>query len=335
MRKPLLSILLFVGSSLIPCAAQFLAPVPVSLPPVTATFDVPLLKSLLDVREPVPTFRPDDVVNTIVVGLPAFNPNLRVEQDGTITFPYIGRTPVAGLTVEQLEASLTQKLKDAGIMQIPEVIVTPLNQPWDVVTVEGDVERAGMFPAVGNLDLLQYLVLAGGIQDNLSSSNLGTNSPSSSVVTLIRDSIGHPVSIPLGPDPRNSPWAKIPLIAGDLIEVGRVGQVYAVGAFRIQGAFALKNTAPTTLIQLMAQAGGIGFEGERGNTRVIRTEGQQQYVIKVNVSRILKGKEADIALQADDIVFVPTNEMKAAIKGGGTGALLTFVDNAVLANTLK
>lgn len=35
------------------------------------------------------------------------------------------------------------------------------------------------------------------------------------------------------------------------------------------------------------------------------------------------------------IIFVPTNAIKAAIKGGGTGALLTFVDNAVLANTLK
>lgn len=335
MRKSLPPVILFLGSSLIPCAAQFLSPVPASPPPATATFDVDLLKSLLDVKEPVPTFRPDDVVNTIVMGLPAFNPNLRIEQDGTITFPFIGQLPVAGLTVEQLEQLLTDKLKAAGIVQNPQVTVTPVTQPWDVVTIAGDVERAGMFPAVGNLNLLQYMVMAGGIQDNLSSSNLATNSPSSSVVTLIRASIGHPVSIPLGPDPRNSPWARIPLIAGDEIEVGRVGQVYAVGAFRIQGAFALKNTAPTTVIQLMAQAGGIGFEGERGNTRIIRTEGLKQYIINVNVSRILKGKESDINLQADDIIFVPTNAIKAAIKGGGTGALLTFVDNAVLANTLK
>lgn len=335
MRKSLLSLLLFLMSALIPCAAQFLAPVPTTPPPATATFDVALLKSLLDVKEPVPTFRPDDVVNVIVLGLSAFNPNLRIDQDGTITFPFIGKIHVAGLTIEELEVLLTEKLKAAGIMQNPQVTVYAISQPWDVVTVAGDVERAGMFPAVGNLTLQQYLVLAGGIQDNLSSSNLATNSPSSSVVTLIRDSIGYPVSIPLGPDPRNSPWGKIPLIAGDLVEVGRVGQVYAVGAFRIQGAFALKNTAPTTVIQLMAQAGGIGFEGERGNTRIIRTVGLKQYIIQVNVSRILKGKEADIDLQADDIIFVPTNEMKAAIKGGGTGALLNVVDNAVLANTLR
>jgi polysaccharide biosynthesis/export protein len=330
-RTAVLSIALLLGSSVIPCAAQFLAPVPPEAPSTTPGFDGALLKSLMNVKEPVPTYRTDDVVNVIVFGLSAFNPNLRVEPDGTITFPFIGQVQVAGLTNEQLETSLTDKLKAAGIVQNPQVTVMPASQPWDVVTIAGDVQKPGMYPAVGNLDLLQYMVMAGGIMDNLSSSNLATNSPSSSVVTLVRTSIGHPVTIPLGPDPRNSPWAKIPLISGDEIEVGRVGQVYAVGAFRIQGAYALKNTAPTTLIQLMAQAGGIGFEGERGRTVVIRTEGLKQYLIKVNVNRILKGKETDISLQADDIVFVPTNQIKAAVKGGGTGALVAVADNAVLA----
>jgi polysaccharide export outer membrane protein len=82
----------------------------------------------------------------------------------------------------------------------------------------------------------------------------------------------------------------------------------------------------------MAQAGGIGFEGERGNTSIVRTDGDKQYVIKVNVSKILKGKVADIALQPNDIVFVPTNEMKAAIKGGGTGALVSLADTSLVVN---
>jgi polysaccharide export outer membrane protein len=246
--------------------------------------------------------------------------------------PYLGAVQVAGLTVDELEKQLESQLKAAGLFQDPQVTVIADAQPWAIVTVEGDIQRPGAFPAYSTQTLIQYLTMAGGLQDNLSSSNLATNSSSSSIVTLVRPSLGHPIDIPLGPDPRHSPYASIPLLPEDEVRVGRVGQVYAVGAFRYQGAYALKNTSPTTVVQLMAQAGGIGFEGERGNTSIVRTDGDKQYVIKVNVSKILKGKVADIALQPNDIVFVPTNEMKAAIKGGGTGALVSLADTSLVVN---
>jgi polysaccharide biosynthesis/export protein len=324
--------MLLVGSAALPCSAQFAAPSPAMAPPATVTIDEPLLNSLLNAAQPDLRFRKEDIVNVVVFGTAGFGPNLRVEADGTIRFPFLGKVPVAGHTIEEVEDILTEALKEKGIVQDPQVLVTPASQPWAVVTVEGDVQRPGTFPPFGRLTLAQYISVAGGLLDNLASSNLATNSSSSSFVTLVRPTLDHPVIVPLGPDLAHSPYAEIPLFAGDEIRVGRVGQVYAVGAFRFQGAYALKNTSPTTVIQLMAQAGGIGFEGERGNTRIIRTEGTSQYVMKVNVARILKGKMADIALQPNDIVFVPTNQMKAAIKGGGTSSVVSFADAAVLAD---
>lgn len=312
--------------------AQFQGPTPETPAPNTLKIDDQLLQSLLHTPPPELRYRVDDVLVPSVYGPGGLGPAERVQQDGTIRFPFIGSVKVAGLTVDELEEELEGLLKDKGIYQSPQVSVETVSQPWAIVTVAGDVQRPGTFPAFGSLTLVQYLSMAGGLQDNLASSNLATNSSSSSVVTLIRPSIGHPVSIPLGPSLERSPFAEIPLYAGDEVRVGRVGQVYAVGAFRIQGAYALKNTSPTTVIQLMAQAGGIGFEGERGNTSIIRTEGTSQYVIKVNVSTILKGKMADIPLQPNDIVFVPTNEMKAAIKGGGTGSIVALADTALLTN---
>jgi polysaccharide export outer membrane protein len=276
-------------------------------------------------------FRPGDTVSIMLYGLGNFGAAQRIEEDGTLRLPLLGTVQAAGLTVDELEQALESALKTKGIYQDPQVTVIADGQPWAIVTVEGDVQHPGVFPAYGTLTLIQYLTMAGGLQDNLASSNLATNSSSSSVVTLIRPSIGHPIDIPLGPDPRHSIYASIPLLPEDDIRVGRVGQVYAVGAFRFQGAYALKNTSPTTVIQLMAQAGGIGFEGERGNTSIIRTDGDKQYVVKVNVSKILKGQMADIALEPNDIVFVPTNLMKAAIKGGGTGALVSVADASVIA----
>jgi len=46
----------------------------------------------------------------------------RVDSDGTLTFPYLGRVPVAGLTLEDLQSRLTSLLK-AGNIKNPQVRV--------------------------------------------------------------------------------------------------------------------------------------------------------------------------------------------------------------------
>jgi polysaccharide export outer membrane protein len=254
-----------------------------------------------------------------------------VEQDGTIRFPFVGKEQVAGLTVSELEEELTKDLKSSGIVQEPQVVVSVVLQPWAIVTISGDVQKPGVFPAHGQLRLMDYLSQAGGIQSNLLGGGEVTNSSASSTVTLIRPSLDKPVSISLGPDPANSPYSRIPLLPGDEVRVGRVGLVYAVGAFPHQGAFPLKNNAPTTVLQLMAMAGGIGFEGDRRDAHIIRTEGELRYIIDVNVSRILGGKTADVALKPDDILFVPTDQMKAAIKGAGSALLVSIATAATYA----
>jgi polysaccharide export outer membrane protein len=330
MRAGFLLSALILGSALIPCSAQFQGSPPSVPSPQNEPIDEALLKTLLTATCPFTRYRIDDMIAISVYGPGYSVPAQRIQDDGTIRLPYIGAVEVAGLTLQELEAKIEDKLKANGIFQNPQVIVDTVAQPWAVVSVEGDVARPGEFPAFSNQTLNQYLSQAGWILDNLASSNLATNSSASGLVTLVRASIGHPVTIPLGPDPQTSPYGQIPLFPGDEIRVGRVGQVYAVGAFKYQGAYALKNTSPTTVIQLMAQAGGIGFEGERGSTSIIRTDAGKQYVLKVNVTKILQGKMADIALEPNDILFVPTNAMKAAIKGGGTSALVSVADTSLI-----
>jgi polysaccharide export outer membrane protein len=333
MRTACLWLALLFCASLVPCIAQFQAPPPTVGAPKSPTVDEALLTSLLDTKQPEIRFRPQDVISVSAYGLGNFLVEQRVERDGTVRFPFLGKVQVASLTVAELEEKLEEQLKDRGILKEPQVTVTAVTQPWAVVTVAGDVEKPGVFPAYGNLTLMDYLSLAGGLQDNLVGTDVAVNSSASSVVTLIRSSLGHSVSIPLGADPAHSPWAQIPLIPGDQIRVGRVGMVYAVGAFKTQGAFPLKNNAPTTVIQLMAMAGGIGFEGIRKDAHIIRTNGTAQYVLDVNVGDILKGKTTDIALEPNDILFVPTSEWKAAIKGGGSGVIVSLADSSVLAAT--
>ena len=57
-----------------------------------------------------------------------------------------------------------------------------------------------------------------------------------------------------------------------------------------------------------------GFEGKQGDLRIIRSVGAEPQVVRVDLRRCLTVRLPDPVLQADDIVFLPTNPMKAAIK---------------------
>lgn len=327
--KLLLPLVLCLVLSPLPGHAQFLAPPPSSQNGSTA--DRSLLDSLLHAVRPELLFRTDDVISVQVYGIKDYAVQQQVAGDGSIVFPLIGKVQVSGLTVEQLETLLAQKLAQSGMMRDPQVTVTAVSRPSAVVTVAGDVAKPGTFPAYGERTLMDYLSEAGGL-NNAVMGNSPVNSPASSTVTLVRPSLTQPVTIPLGPDAAHSPYGSIPLFPGDQIRVGTVGLVYAVGAFKTQGAYSLKNTSPTTVLQLVALAGGIGYEADRKDAHLIRTEGDHKYMLDLNVDGILQGKVADVVLHSNDILFVPTNRMKAAIKGGGAGIIVAIASAYIYAH---
>ena len=47
--------------------------------------------------------------------------------------------------------------------------------------------------------------------------------------------------------------------------------------------------------------------------------------IPVNLTAVIRGKTEDPILQANDIVFLPTNSMKAALKSLGVGGVIGLV----------
>ena len=95
-----------------------------------------------------------------------------------------------------------------------------------------------------------------------------------------------------------------------------------LGAFLKQGAIPLDQTSPLTLMQAASLTGGVGFEGRFEKLKIIRTEGAERKFVQVDIKRIQQGKDPDPILQADDIVFLPTNLLKAALKNGGIAAIV-------------
>ena len=91
---------------------------------------------------------------------------LRVNASGQISLPLIGALQAGGKTVLELETEIAEKL-GKNYLQNPQVTVFIKEFTSQRVTVEGAVNRAGIYPIMGKTSLLQAVALAGGTQSDV------------------------------------------------------------------------------------------------------------------------------------------------------------------------
>ena len=259
-----------------------------------------------------------DLLAVHLYGATDYAPPVRVSLDGKIHLPLVGDLTVEGLTVHQTESLITQKLVAGGMYRDPQITVQLTESPNQFVTVTGEVH--GVIPVMGERRLFDVLAAAGGLPPT-----------ASHIITINRRGVEEPIVIDLGIDPAQSAHANVAVFAGDTVVVAKVGVVYLLGAFKNQGPFPLKQNSPLTLMQLAAMGGGPGFEGKYDDLQIIRTIGMDREVVHVDIKRVFNGTAPDPPLQTDDIVFLPTSEMKAAIKSGGIATLMGIASILILA----
>jgi polysaccharide biosynthesis/export protein len=114
---------------------------------------------------------PADVLNISVFNVPELTKTVQVADTGTINLPLVGEVPAAGKTAQQLERDLTTKL-GAKYLQNPQVTVTISENNSQHVTVQGAVEKPGVYPIMGKTTLLEFVALAGGFKDTSDSTVL-------------------------------------------------------------------------------------------------------------------------------------------------------------------
>lgn len=261
---------------------------------------------------------PEDLVTVHLYPTSDYAPVVRVSLDGTMQLPLIGLVYVQGLTVPEAEKLIADKLISAGMYRNPQVVLQLTETPHHVATVTGDTHA--VLPIVGQSRLLDVLTAAGGFPQT-----------ASHTVTIHRLGLDQPIVVDLGTDPMASEKSNIPIFAGDTIIVARAGVVYLLGAFKNVGAIPIQQNSPLTLIKAATLAGGPGFEGKMSDLRLIRTVGNNRTVVRVDIKRVINGKDPDPVLQADDIVLLPSSVMKSAIKSGGLGTLLAFASVLIVA----
>jgi polysaccharide export outer membrane protein len=104
-----------------------------------------------------------DVISIAVFEEPDLTKDeIRVENDGFISFPLIGRIHVGGLSTKEIENLLVQRLKKDFLVN-PQVTVQVKEFASKSISILGAVKRPGALSLKGRTTLLEMVARAGGV----------------------------------------------------------------------------------------------------------------------------------------------------------------------------
>jgi len=107
-----------------------------------------------------------DLLQISVFGVQDLDKEVRVNSNGQVSLPLIGSVLAGGRTIPELEKELGRKYAD-GYLQNPQVTVFVKEFTSQRITVEGAVNKPGIFPITGRTSLLQAIALAQGVDDRI------------------------------------------------------------------------------------------------------------------------------------------------------------------------
>jgi len=264
----------------------------------------------------------DDQITVHVTDVEEFNDKpVRVEMDGAIKLPLAGRITAAGLTLEQLEAAVAKSL--LGYVRQPEVVVSIAEFRSQPVSVIGSVRSPGVHQLQGRKTLVEVLSMAGGLADDAGYSVRITRRLEWGAIPLpnaATDATGGfsvaEVSVK-GILDATKPEENILIQPNDVISVPRAEMIYVTGQVHRSGGYVLNGRQSMTVLQALSLAGGIDGASAPQHTRILRaSQGvPEREEVPVDLKKIMDGKAKDVALQPDDILFIPSSlPKKAAIR---------------------
>jgi polysaccharide export outer membrane protein len=272
---------------------------------------------------------PEDQISIHVVDLEDVSDKpVRIDPNGFIELPLIGRIHAAGQTVEQLRGALAARL--AKYIESPQITISILDYRSQPISVLGAVNTPGLHQLQGPKRLLDVISSAGGLRPD-----------AGSVVTITRqmkwgelplagarpDSSGQYSIAGLRLDDLTggrNPAANIEVRPNDVISVARADIVYVVGEVKKAGGFPLTSHDGISVLRALSLAEGLTRDASPKKARILRRSGSgpsQTTEVSVNVQDLLAGRAPDPQLHADDVLFIPNNVPASAMRRAAEAAL--------------
>jgi polysaccharide export outer membrane protein len=262
-----------------------------------------------EVNSPADLYRigPGDVLDVRVFNRPQLSREaVRVDNRGMIRMPMIESDIRAGCHTESELAAEVAALY-LRYQRHPHVDVFVKDYSSKPVAVIGAVEKPGQFQLQRRVRLLELLSLAGGPAERAGQRLLVAHSSEMSPCDSARNvSTGGFESYDLNNTLKAAAESNPYVQSGDIITLPEAQQVFVVGNVFHPTSIPLKESI--TVSQAVAMAGGTMPDARKNNIRILRQSPNNTAKIEiiVDLNAISKRKADDVALQANDIVEVPT-----------------------------
>lgn len=245
----------------------------------------------------------------------------QVDQDGKVKVALLSQSiPAAGSTTFELADRLRDELKKEKILRDPSVTVLIIRGVTQNASVLGAVNRPGVYPIEKPSTLMDLISVAGGLAPNAGDS-LTISHHSEAAGTMGPNATQKPIAVTIssvnitellsGKDPA----LNVSVQAGDVINVGTAAVVFVVGSVGRPGAFAVQDrSSQMTVLQALAMAQGPTSTAALNRTIIIRKSANDadRQEIRLDLKKVMRGKEKDQVLEANDILFVPQSGFKAS-----------------------
>ena len=256
------------------------------------------------------------------------NKTVRVDGEGDIQVPLVGRVHVGGMTVQQSEQELDKHL--STYIRHPQVAIDVKEMRSQPASILGAVNSPGVHQVEGHKTLLEMISMAGGTRADAGYSIRitrqiewgciplpGATQDASSRFSIAQVNLQDIIEA-------KTPEENIQIFPHDVVSVPKAELVYVTGAVKKSGGFILGEHQSMSVLQAISMAEGLGSAPDTKHAKIVRTTADNREEIPVDLKKILQGKAKDVAMQGNDILFVPDNTgkrvalrvMEAAIQTG-------------------
>jgi len=291
-----------------------------------------------ETKRPSYVLGPNELLTVVVPDLQNeihYDSQVRVDLSGDFTLPLAGRIHAAGLTIEQAEAQIRERL--GKYLKNPDVSIYVQEFHGQPVAVFGQVTNPGVIQLEGQKTLFEVISMAGGL-----TAEAGNTIKVTRKLKYGRLPIANAVDDPSGEFSTASlvvkkvmdasdPADNIQIKSEDVISVPKAHLVYVVGEVGKPGGFVIGENDSISVLQAIALAEGVEHTASLSQAKIIHkaSGGGVQSEESVNLRKLLAGKEPDRQIGLDDILFVPSSAAKTVAGKAAEAALYTVTGLAV------
>jgi polysaccharide export outer membrane protein len=249
-----------------------------------------------------------DMVHVTIFREPDLETKARVTDAGDVTLPLAGSLHIAGLNPSQASAEVAARYESLKLLKHAQVSVLVDEYATQAISVIGEVQKPGSYPVSAPRSVIDVLAMAGGL----------TPKADEHIMIEHRGVLSGTQEVFLPNNSSDALAAQVKVYPGDIVMVQKAGIVYVLGDVHQPGGYIMQDDSKMTVLQAVALASGTNHTAIEGKVRLVRRTPGGTTETLLSLKDMQKGKVPDMALSANDVLWVPFSFTKNFVMSGST-----------------